>query len=427
MKRGHDIGHCLSAFLHRRVALLLGVVLLSFEMMPAALAGYLTIPASPTTLVSDADRMISYRHQNHMWQTSDGATHAVINSGTLAGPNASLTLYSSFDSGNSWVAMLTLANTGMYSTSDGVLENGNLTLAYSSIQGQILLSEAHYDSVQKSWSLVKTETVFDSSNLAGINPAIAIDSLGTIWCAFVSQDLTPSNSGYNIKLVQRTSDATGWQDTGFIFGPTDNVNITSPFGPERSARPVVLSNGVGMVYTVHQDIFWAYRANGWPVNQPWIGQTLFTSVPPYDVDPYQSHFSVVADFQKNLHMATVDHGRLLYFRFVNYTQAWNPVRILTNDINATYVQTTLAAGTLAILYNANTVVRAIQSTDRGTTFTLTDLLTHQPAPSGSTLDYTHPRIETPGLALNPIPVLQQYVDGTTQKAMYFAVPVIQQD
>lgn len=422
MKNDHS-GHCSSGFLLWRVALLLGAVLLSFEMMPAALAAYLTIPASATTLVSDADRMISYRHQNHMWQTNDGATHAIINGGTLTGPNASLTLYSSFDSGNSWVAMLTLANTGTYSTSDGVLSNGDLALAYSTIEGEILFSVAHYDSVQKTWTLVKTETVFNSSDLAGINPAIAIDSLGTIWCAFVSQGLIPSNSGYNIKLVQRTSDGTGWQDTGLIFGPTDNVNITSPFGPERSARPVVLSNGVGMVYTVHQDMFWAYRANGWPTNQPWIGQTLFTSAPPYDVDPYQSHFSIVADNQNNLHMATVDHGRLLYSRFVNYTQAWNPVRVLTNDIKATYPQATWALGTLAIFYNGNAAVRVIQSADKGTTFTLTNILTHEPAPAGSTLDYSNPRIETPGLAFNPIPVLQQYVDGATQKAMYFAVPV----
>jgi hypothetical protein len=421
MKSGRYVEYYLSEFLHRHITLLLGALLLSTQMMPAALAAPLTIPALPTTLVSDADRMISYRHQNHMWQTSDGATHVVVNSGTLAGSNGSLTLYSSFDAGNSWVAMLSLANTDMYSTSDGVLSNGNLTLAYSSTQGQILFSVAHYNSAQQTWSLVRTETVFGSSDLAGINPAIAIDNLGTIWCAFVSKDMAPTNRGYNIKLIQRPSGGTSWQDTGLIFGPTDNLSI------ERSARPVVLSNGVGMVYSVHQNIFWAYRANGLPTNQPWVEQTLFTSTPPYDIDPYESHFSIVADNQKNLHLATTDHGRLLYFRFVNYSQMWNPVKILTGDINAGYVQATWALGTLAVFYNNNATVRVIQSADKGTTFTPTNILSHQPAPTGSTLDYSHPRIETPGGLSplgGPIPVFQQYADGATQKVMYFAVPVM---
>jgi hypothetical protein len=415
MKSERNVRHSLSWFLRQRIVLLLVAAVLPIHLMPASLAAPLNIQASPTTLVSDADRMISYRHQEHMWQTSDGATHVVINGGSLAGANSSLTLYSSFDSGKSWTAKLSLAQTNADSTSDGVLVNNDLSLAYSSSGGQILFSVAHYDSVQHSWSPVKTETVFQSGNSKAINPALTIDGLGTIWCAFPNRDNTSSNA--NIKLIQRTSDATGWQDTGLIFGPTDNVSL------ERSARPVALSNGVGMVYSVHQNTFWAYRLNGWPTTQPWIGKTLFTSTPPYDKDPYASHFSVAADSQKNLHLAMVDHGKVMYFHFINSTQTWNPVRTLTRDVKATYPQVSLALGNVTIFFNYGASARVLQSTDQGTSFALTDNLIHQKAPLGSNLDYTNPRIETPGVSLGSIPVFQQYVEGARQKIMYFLVPI----
>lgn len=351
-----------------------------------------------------------------MWQTSDGATHALINRGTLVQAGTSLRLFSSFDSGQSWVVKSWLGNTNKYSTSDGVLVGNDLWLVYASANGKILFSILHYDSSLRTWSLVKTETVFTSSDSQAINPALAIDDQGAVWCAFVNLDNATADA--NIKLVQRAPDGSAWQDTGLVFGPTDNVSV------ERSARPVVISNGVGMVYTVHESIYWAYRLDGWPATTPWIEQTLFTSTPPYDIDPYASHFSVVADANRNLHMATVDHGRLLYFRFVNRTQAWNPVRTLTNDIQATYPQVSIAKDRLAIFVNASTFVKVLQSTNTGSTFTYTDLLTHDPAPQGGSISYQNSRIETPGYSFDPIPVFQQYADGATLRVMYFQVPVI---
>ena len=68
----------------------------------AAMAQAQQIQGQPTTLASTADRMISYRCQNHMWQTADGATHAIINRGPgLAGQ--SLALFSTFDGGATWI------------------------------------------------------------------------------------------------------------------------------------------------------------------------------------------------------------------------------------------------------------------------------------------------------------------------------------
>ena len=45
------------------------------------------------------------------------------------------------------------------------------------------------------------------------------------------------------------------------------------------------------------------------------------------------------------------------------------------------------------------------------------------APTGG-IDYSRPRMETPATSTSPIPVLQQYLDGKIQRAMFFAVPTV---
>ena len=73
----------------------------------AALAQTQTVRAGSTDLYSSSERMISYRHQEHMWQTADGALHLVINRGTLT-PAPGLALYCSFDGGSTWLLMQAL-------------------------------------------------------------------------------------------------------------------------------------------------------------------------------------------------------------------------------------------------------------------------------------------------------------------------------
>lgn len=386
-----------------------------------AVADTVPIQGSVTMLESDAERMISYRHEEHMWQTSDGATHVLINRGSLFLSTASLQLYSSFDNGNSWIVTSYLNNTDASSTADGVLMDNNLGLVYSTADGSILYTSLTYDSLLQSWSFNKTEVVFASDKFTALNPAITIDAKKTIWCAFVN--INNINQDANIKLSQRQLGKT-WKDTGLIFGVTDNF---TKYGG-RSTRPVITSNGVGMVYTVHENMFWAYRINTWPLTTPWVTQPLYTNTLPYDTDPYNSHFSIAADSAKNLHMATVDNGELKYLRFINKTQTWDPVRTLSKDVSATYPQVTVAdtmteRNTLAIFVNSFAAVTVLQSKDAGNTFVLTNTLTHDLS-SDSNMDYTNPRIETPGKSTNPIPVFQQFVDGSIQRLMYFEVPAI---
>jgi hypothetical protein len=56
------------------------------------------IQATQTAITSSADRMISYRCQDHMWHTADGATHVMLNTGVVGG-GPSLQLFSTFDGG----------------------------------------------------------------------------------------------------------------------------------------------------------------------------------------------------------------------------------------------------------------------------------------------------------------------------------------
>jgi hypothetical protein len=60
----------------------------------------------------------------------------------------------------------------------------------------------------------------------------------------------------------------------------------------------------------------------------------------------------------------------------------------------------------------------------GKTFSVTHVLRHEPPPAGSSLDYTNPRVESPGRATSPLPVFQQFVDGQIQRLMFFQVPVV---
>lgn len=57
------------------------VIGLAATLWTAPLAAQVEIPAGLTDLSSTSERVISYRLQEHMWQTPDGASHAMINRG----------------------------------------------------------------------------------------------------------------------------------------------------------------------------------------------------------------------------------------------------------------------------------------------------------------------------------------------------------
>src|SRR5205814_7652028 len=117
--RGHAPRRAVTAPLSYAAAFVATLALLSGP------ARAVTVRAAETDLRSDTERMISYRHQEHMWQTADGALHLVFNRGSLQ-PNPGLALYSSFDGGATWSFMQSFGNTDDKSTADGQLRGDEL-------------------------------------------------------------------------------------------------------------------------------------------------------------------------------------------------------------------------------------------------------------------------------------------------------------
>ncbi len=370
-----------------------------------------TIAASPTSISGTAERLISYRHQNHMWQTPDGATHLLANIGVQPG-GGSLRMYTSVDNGVTWVAGLLLAGTDDTATSDGFVVGNSLFVTYSTARGGIGFAQLAYDPVANGWTLTSTESAFQSTSVLAINPAMARDSAGRYWLAFTSQQ---RSTGMNsIRMLRRSSATSGWVNTGFTFGVVDNLSI------ERSARPVVVAGGVAMVYTVHKETFWARRTDSAPLNQPWTTSLIYTNLGT-DTDPFGSHYSVAVDTQNNVHLAMVDGGKLLYLRLRSGATAWTK-RTMTGAVKANYVQASTSAGSVVLVTNANSLLWVYQSIDAGNTWRKTHILTHDAGTD--TISYDRPRMEIPTDSLSPIPLVQQYTDGTQERALGFQVPVV---
>jgi hypothetical protein len=355
--------------------------------------------------------MISYRMQNHMWQTADGATHAIINRGA-GRQGESLAMYSSFDGGATWVdSGVRLPGSNGSSTSDGYLDGDTLFMTYDVGTGVIRAASLQYDPATKTWALGGTETVFEATIAAALTPAIAADAQGRRWLAFTHQDKVTGN--FSIKMMRQVP-GSPWVDTGFVFGPVDSLSN------ERSGRPVRTSRGVGMVFQVKADTYWAERNDQWALDAAWPRASIYTKTTP-SKDPYGTHFSLVADAAYNMHLASVDGGKVVYSRYLVADRAW-ATRVLTENIKASYLQTTMVDAQLMIVTNSYTNLSVYQSSDGGETFARTHALTH-PVPVDG-VDYTRPRVETPAHATSPVPVLQQYQDGRQQRAMFFAVPVV---
>lgn len=395
--------------------LLRWTVLVAAAVLPVLAQAQVTIAASPTPMTSTSTRMISYRHQQHMWQLPDGSTHLLLNRG-LQSQTGSLTLYGTFDGGATWVQQLTIPQTNGLNVSDGQINGNDLYVAYATANNQIAMSLLRYTPSTKTWALVRTQSVAAKTGVSYSNPGLAYDRAGNLFCAYVAQDTTTLM--YSLKMAVRPAGQLAWTESSQTFGPVDADSA------QRSGRPLMTAAGMGMVFTVHDTMFWAERQDGWTLDTPWPISTIHVTPPPSDPDPYASHFSIVRELGGTMHLATVDKGRVVYFRYLASQQAWEPARQVSPFIGAGWVQLSIAEGKLVLMANALTNVRVWISTDSGDNFTVTHNLTHANPTPGSGLDYTAPRMETPTYSSSPIPTVQQFVEGQVQKLMFFAVPVV---
>ncbi|MFO1420657.1 MAG: sialidase family protein [Candidatus Competibacteraceae bacterium] len=372
------------------------------------------IRPSLTKIKSSSDRMISYRYQEHSWLTDDNALHAVINLGSNS-QNTSLALYSSFDKGQNWSSKISINGTNDKSTSDGFLYENKLFLTHSSPDGHIVFSVLEYDRMVKNWRLTKSKIVYQNADFMATGPTLIQDAQGKFWVVFTRQNNIPGL--YDISVYYSINNGDSWIDTRLIIGAVDSSS-------ERSAKLVLLPDRIGVVYTNGDTINWSYRLNDWDPTTPWSGQLLF-QYSGNDEDPFASHFSVATDQKMNIHVATRENKQLLYLRFDNQTQSWDSPRILTSDASVAYMQVSVSTDNrILILYNANTIVKVLQSTDYGGTFSLRSLLVHPSKsnfPSGA--DFSNPRVESPSLVGSWLPVLQQFVLSGYQSLLYYYIPL----
>ncbi len=381
--------------------------------MPLA-AQAATVRAVESNLTGDNERMISYRHQQHLWQTGDGGFHLLLNRGALA-PAPGLSLYSSYDGGQTWGFAQAFANTGDKSTGDGQLVGNSLSLAYGALDGNIMFAQLAYDSVARTWSVLGTEIAFASTQWSGQNPTLAIDDLGTVWCGFLSTSRANSNSS-NLRVVNRVGGGNVWTDPNLLFGPTDR-------GAQRSARLLRMPGGMGMVWTVRETTYWSLRSNGLPDNSAWSNSAIFTGLATKPIDdPYASHFSAVTDDLGTVHLITIENFDVLYFNYRLAAGAWSAVPVLLDDSRkVAYAQIGLTNGRLNVAFSVQRGKGAqVFSPDLGLTWQAGADLALLPAGPG--LNFNTARIELPSRSLGVMPVLQQYDDNGTQRLMLFRLP-----
>ncbi len=374
------------------------------------------IRAVTTSLRSDNERMISYRHQQHLVQSSDGALHLLFNRGSLA-PDPGLSLYSSFDGGETWQLMQNFAGTDDKSTGDVLLVGDDLWLVFHTGDQRVMFARLHYDSIGRTCSLLELQEAFTSPQWNAQNPALAIDEMGTIWVGFLAKTPTRRHSLGNIRVVNRVGGGTTWTDPGLIFGPTDQQAV------ERSARPVHIPGGMGMVWTVHETTYWSTRSNALPDNSAWTTRTLFVGTPAKRIgDPYASHFNVAIDDLGGLHLITIDSNDILYFKYAPATDTWSAPQQIDDSRKVAYAQIGLVDGELGVGFSVQRGKGQLSASgDLGATWAPYADLVLPPTYPG--VNYNTGRVELPSRSTGTLPILQQYSDDESQKLMLFKIPL----
>ncbi|HSI49705.1 MAG TPA: hypothetical protein VLA61_15645 [Ideonella sp.] len=400
-----------------------GVAVGALCLVVAAPTMAVSVPAKDTNLKSATAYMVSYRHQEHMWQTADGGLHLVTNRGATRS-GGTLSLYSSFDGGLNWTSQIVLSKSGPTSVSDGYFDTAtsSLSLVYDTSDGNINFVTYPYDPGTRTFGVgPKVQTLPKTAGISGVNPTFVTDTLGNTWVAMVK--VVDTSQEAVIGLYRRKVGTTKWVDTGLTFGDKDAKSAPKI---KRSARLVLTPSGIGMIYTVHGDMTWASRPTKGDATVPWQLGLMYSSPYPEDDEPASSHFSVVADGKGYLHLAFTDNGGLWYQRFDASKQVWelsqNLVPVAAGK-NVTYMQMSwLGNKNVALTANFGEMARVYQSADRGgttssgsTSFACTYLLQHvKTADTGGQYNFGFPRLEAPSIALSsPVTVLQQYEDYTS--------------
>ncbi|TGD76083.1 hypothetical protein E4634_00595 [Mangrovimicrobium sediminis] len=369
------------------------------------------IRGTSTSLVGASERIISYRNQEHMWQTSDGAQHIIINLGEDS-PSGDLAMYTKSGAGD-WTAGIKLAATDKASTMDGVLSGNSLHLCYGLASGAVHYARLDYNSTTHTWSQGLNTEVDSASDSTPFTPSIGLDGAGRTWCAYSDQDAATLR--IRIKLKYSTDGGMLWSDSNALFA-SDNLF------PSKAAKLVPTTDGMGMVFTDATQVagekiisaYWAFLPNTALPTDRWDNELIWTypASSSRDSDPYGTHYSVVSDGAGNVHVLYTDQLALQMRSRDAVSGTWGAANNLAGPASTAYMQVAVDTddGELYVLYNWYQQLRVLVSSDGGQSFSDVALLYR---PSFGFLDASHPRVETPSYFTSPMHVLNQ-VKLTTQ-------------
>jgi len=402
----------------------------------ATLAVSMSFPAhaaveeQSTNLISSTPYLFSYRHQRHMVVTADGRYHLLANLGTQGGANASLYLLSS-DDGVTWAQQRHLGYTDQFAVSDSALVGNTLTTVYQGSDGFIRYATATYDPTSKSWgSFAVSKVTRAGDSIRAMNPSFTVDANGSTWVAYVEENTANSTAG--IVVYRRLAGKSNWESVGYGQPFSGISTYSDPQYAKRSARLVNIPSGIGMIYTMGPDIFWAQRKLKGPADLTWNSSGLFLSGT-QDKDPMSSHFSAATDSVGNVFVAFTDNGNLYYNRREAANSQWltEPLILVSADNpksgQPTYAQVSLLGnGQMLIAHNAGMSMRVLKAP---TTAVLKTDFKCQLLAYHNNLDpaayYKDARLEMPAFlgSATLVPLLQQYqgyqpVDGGPTPPQY---------
>jgi len=369
--------------------------------------------STPTDLVSATDRMTTHRHQRHLWADVGGTLHGLFNYGSRE-DYSGLTLCTSTDDGLTWQEYLTLPHTASSSSSDTLLVGDTLWVACSTTTDTIALHRLQRtDSpTDPQWQAQPSQLVIADPQAKCSVPTLTLDPQQRLWCAYVHYD-NERHEG-SLKLVVSADEGQHWQPVPTALGTVNNATAKSGLLLNLPDRVMVIytDQRVGADLQVVRTRNAAYRLHTWPVDQPWVCTEIYehANVDSLIEGQYGSHFSALVDDRGNVHFATQDSGRLMYFRLAAGSDTWADPLVLTEDVKVAYLKLAFSSVQQRVLIVANlrSFVRLYESDDYGTSFTATALMLHPTASEEEGNNFARPQVEVPAEVDNILPVLQQY-------------------
>lgn len=351
-----------------------------------------------TTITGTAERMISYRHQERFVFTDDGSQHLLVNLGNRDSENRAALALMVKESGDlGWKEAIDLECSNHESTADLVIHDNYLHIVHSCGK-ELWYSRLTYDPHLFTWWNLKKRRIFKSFTQTPSAPTLAIDSDQTFYVAFT---LTGRTNKVQLSGLSSEKPLRSWEKT-VVWG---NKNKR----PAKAGRLLALDNGIALIYTdvvTGDDAQSTLNFTRATSEGEWSLPVVLESTSAGFHDPYGSHYSASVDQQGNIHLIWPVDKQLKYYRYDATTEEWSSSYVLESPHNAVYSQVSLHTdGRIFLIFNVGEHLQVIESNDYGLNYMNTVLLTHPYL--GESYDWAQPRVETPALFSDRLPVLQQ--------------------